>query len=448
FNEATDGGNIRTAEHGSKLENLGGLKSTEATLKTQTNGDSSKVNEAIDEISNAMANAAAEKTLKQVEGYKSKVEAGQINKDGSVTFNGISQGEFDAAEAKGKEALSEYYNKLNAKSKYRRNLADKARYDTQKEASGIVNFDSDLQTAIDKQADEAKKNLEEQTQSTGFLAKVWEGGNVPLWLDDIDRMKRDYERRMQKRYDNNAKLQNQANIAQNAQDMFKKGDFRGLAEATYSNQIELNTGGLVSSFNANHGSLQGGIQSGVSFSHNESRNYSFGTNVSGGNALAGLAMSMGMSASAYGAASSGIAAASQIAGATAMFLPGGAAGKTLANVGAIGAESTMAIGVGRANQLAATTRTSMLERGLAGKPTAAPSNAPRLEYSGSYTFSNSMFRDFGTMSGREQRGFMRDFRQQSPSRANAFERQYNALHQNPLGSNGGIVEMGIGGLGK
>ncbi|RDU51262.1 hypothetical protein CQA49_09800, partial [Helicobacter sp. MIT 00-7814] len=32
FNEATDGGNIRTAEHGSKLENLGGLKSTEATL--------------------------------------------------------------------------------------------------------------------------------------------------------------------------------------------------------------------------------------------------------------------------------------------------------------------------------------------------------------------------------------------------------------------------------
>ncbi|RDU52809.1 hypothetical protein CQA49_07000 [Helicobacter sp. MIT 00-7814] len=103
----------------------------------------------------------------------------------------------------------------------------------------------------------------------------------------------------------------------------------------------------------------------------------------------------------------------------------------------------MAIGVGRANQLAATTRTSMLERGLAGKPTAAPSNAPRLEYSGSYTFSNSMFRDFGTMSGREQRGFMRDFRQQSPSRANAFERQYNALHQNPLGSNGGIVEMGV-----
>ena len=154
-------------------------------------------------------------------------------------------------------------------------------------------------------------------------------------------------------------------------------------------------------------------------------------------------MSMGMSAGTFGTVSSGMAAAGQVAGAAAMFLPGGAVGKTLANVGAIGAESTMAIGVGRANQLAATTRTSMLERGLAGKPTAAPSNAPRLEYSGSYTFSNSMFRDFGNMKLNEQRGFMRDFRQQSPSRANAFERQYNALHQNPLGSNGGIVTKNI-----
>ena len=55
-----------------------------------------------------------------------------------------------------------------------------------------------------------------------------------------------------------------------------------------------------------------------------------------------------MSASTYGAISSGVAAAGQVAGAAAMFLPGGAMGKGLANMGIIGGESGYAMGMGAA----------------------------------------------------------------------------------------------------
>ncbi|WP_237021634.1 hypothetical protein [Helicobacter cinaedi] len=54
------------------------------------------------------------------------------------------------------------------------------------------------------------------------------------------------------------------------------------------------------------------------------------------------------SLSTYGAISSGVAAAGQVAGAAAMFLPGGAMGKGLANMGLIGSESGYAMGMGAA----------------------------------------------------------------------------------------------------
>ena len=59
------------------------------------------------------------------------------------------------------------------------------------------------------------------------------------------------------------------------------------------------------------------------FSHNilESRIYSFGTNISGGSAIAGAALSMGIFASTYGAISSGVAAVGQVAGAQLWFYP-------------------------------------------------------------------------------------------------------------------------------
>ncbi len=111
----------------------------------------------------------------------------------------------------------------------------------------------------------------------------------------------------------------------------------------------MSAGSVFGDMNVNSsGGMQGSFQSGVSFSHNESRNYSFGTNVSGGSAIAGAALSMGMSASTYGAISSGVAAAGQIAGAAAMFAPGGAMGKGLANMGLIGGESGYAMGMGAA----------------------------------------------------------------------------------------------------
>lgn len=68
------------------------------------------------------------------------------------------------------------------------------------------------------------------------------------------------------------------------------GDAIATAATMSVDQHSLGLGGSVGSFSTTStGGIQGGIQSGVSFSHNESRNYSYGTNMSGGNALAGIA---------------------------------------------------------------------------------------------------------------------------------------------------------------
>ena len=134
-----------------------------------------------------------------------------------------------------------------------------------------------------------------------------------------------------------------------ALDALAVGDTAGIVAGMSSEGQEFGLNGVVGNFTTtNGGGIQGGIQSGVSYSHNESRNYSFGTNISGGSAIAGAALSMGMSASTYGAISSGVAAAGQVAGAAAMFLPGGAMGKGLANMGIIGSESGYAMGIGAA----------------------------------------------------------------------------------------------------
>lgn len=112
--------------------------------------------------------------------------------------------------------------------------------------------------------------------------------------------------------------------------------------------IKIGAGGMISNFTGTGEGLQGGSQSGVSYSHNESSNYSYGVTASGGSAFAGMAHSMGMNMGAFASMSSNLAAASQVAGLAAMALPGGRLGGMLSNIGAISADSTYAMGVGSA----------------------------------------------------------------------------------------------------
>lgn len=110
----------------------------------------------------------------------------------------------------------------------------------------------------------------------------------------------------------NQGLNNALSNAQAMQEAAKKGDFAKLGKLNVSNKIDLANDGMRSSYTAQRGTLQGSSQSGVSYSHNESRNYSYGTSASGGSAFAGMAQAMGMNMGSFAAMSSSIAAAGSI----------------------------------------------------------------------------------------------------------------------------------------
>ncbi|RDU51280.1 hypothetical protein CQA49_09775, partial [Helicobacter sp. MIT 00-7814] len=333
FNEATDGGNIRTAEHGSKLENLGGLKSTEATLNNLSNHDSSKFSEAIDTLSSAIASEAGKKAFMQAKSFEAGVKANAYNEDGSMQereygyVRDKNGNIYMGAKGVVKGENGEEYN-------YKEQLGKLAEFQKGQEIGATHRSVAIASNLSRIHADETEKQINElegkkYNPFTGFVAETFFGQNANQHNADIDKMIE--------------KAKATSDSLTNARSFTERGLHTGVGEVTSM------INGVVANLKAGGGNtLQGGMQSGVSFSHNSSRNYSFGTNISGGDALAGLAMSMGMSAGTYGATSSAIGATAQVAGAAAMFLPGGAAGKTLANVGAIGAESTMAIGVGRA----------------------------------------------------------------------------------------------------
>lgn len=100
------------------------------------------------------------------------------------------------------------------------------------------------------------------------------------------------------------------------------------------------------------GHATGGMSSGVSYSHNESRNYSYGVNASGGSYMAKVASKMGMNMETYANIASGIEMAGQVTGVAMALAPGGAVGSALSRFGAIGADSAYAVGVSRASAIA------------------------------------------------------------------------------------------------
>ena len=100
------------------------------------------------------------------------------------------------------------------------------------------------------------------------------------------------------------------NIEKHARQAFEKitqktpNNIADFAKTTAINQFDGMYKGDVFSFTAGSGGVVGGMSSGISYSHNESRNYSYGMNVSGGSMTAQIARNLGMSPEAYGQISS------------------------------------------------------------------------------------------------------------------------------------------------
>ena len=101
---------------------------------------------------------------------------------------------------------------------------------------------------------------------------------------------------------------------------------------------------------AGEGGSVGSLQSGISYTHNESRNYSYGVNASGGSFGAKLASNAGMGMDTYAdIVSKGSFALSTLSSAMA-FAPGGGVARGMSNLGLISAESSYVTGISRATQ--------------------------------------------------------------------------------------------------
>ena len=318
YRDETENGKLDTAEKGAYLSNATKLRTT------STERFNAAFNGGDEAIIASRAGDAAEKTLKGVVFHNEKVEQGARLENGAIMPN----------------------------SSYESGLKAQTKTDTSKDIEITSNAESALQTAANETADKATQHTKDNANSTwtgyqrsaiNYAAKVMEAGSYSnLGIATANALHKAatgnsmseglkssaLAKEINTQYENIVNSDPTHIRGQEIQQAAASGRYGDLGRLTASQQIDMSAGNVFGSINANSsGGKQGSFQSGVSYSHNESRNYSFGTNVSGGSAIAGAALSMGMSASTYGAISSGVAAAGQVAGAAAMFLPGGAMGK-------------------------------------------------------------------------------------------------------------------------
>ncbi|EFR45542.1 hypothetical protein HCCG_00088 [Helicobacter cinaedi CCUG 18818 = ATCC BAA-847] len=437
YDSETNGGNIKIAESMGRVSNASALRGHAKSIQAAGNEEN---------IISANAGDAAEKTLQQVSSHIGKSRnlpdgsANSRNPDGGLNLSS------DATIGMAERAMAAGLKQSVQDTNYTKNVAAAGEKLQQQVTDEILSAYNDTHNPTFGKDRRAGAQLYRQAERLGgqLAATAAQGGNVSQedW-DQVTKLreeatKMDLEAALKEKGKNGAAITG-------ALDALKIGDTAGIVAGMSSEGQELGLNGVVGNFTTtNGGGIQGGIQSGVSFSHNESRNYSFGTNISGGSAIAGAALSMGMSASTYGAISSGVAAAGQVAGAAAMFLPGGAMGKGLANMGIIGGDSMMAAGVGAARATASKSATSLLDSvgraGAAPTPSAGVINAP---YVGGYNFTPKMAMQYNAMSNQGKEIFRRELGNMSPNRLTQFERFLKGEAQTPLGNAGGGVTGGV-----
>ncbi|CAM3467362.1 hypothetical protein [Helicobacter labetoulli] len=341
YDSETHGGSIKIAESMGRVNNATALRGHAASIQAAGNEEN---------IISANAGDAAEKTLQQVSSHIGKLRnlldgsANSRNPDGGLNLSsdatiGMAERAMAAGLKQSVQDTNYTKNVAAAGEKLQQEVMDKVLSGYNDTHNPTFGKNTTAGAALDKQADRLSGQLAASAaQGVSISQADW---------DQVDKL-REQARKMNIEAALKEKGKNGAAII-GALDALKVGDTAGIVAGMSSDGQEFGLNGVVGSFTTtNVGGIQGSVQSGVSFSHNESRNYSFGTNISGGSAIAGAALSMGMSASTYGAISSGVAAVGQVAGAAAMFLPGGAMGKGLANVGLIGSESGYAMGMGAA----------------------------------------------------------------------------------------------------
>lgn len=299
---------------------------------------------------------AEDSTKTQLETYEAGVENAKTaayEKDGTVlsteeareavVLGNVAKGAEDMAKTAISGAVKKASGTINSDGsisdmKYAKGLISQTTKDTAEGINSTLNYQADMITATTEQLNKATQRVESESK------------NIPTYngSDASAALMLSQNKEIQKNKEHNQKLTDALINAQAMQEAAKKGDFATLGKLNASNKIDLANDGMTSSYTAQRGTLQGSSQSGVSYSHNESSNYSYGTSASGGSAFAGMAQAMGMNMGTFAAMSSSIAAAGSIMGAAGMVLPGGRLGSMLSDIGVIGADSTYAMGVGSA----------------------------------------------------------------------------------------------------
>ena len=338
YDKETHGGDIKIAESMGRVSNSIALRGH--SLSVSAHGSESN-------MIGANAGDAMEKAFEQSAAHSEKVSKGIRDAKGRMDMGS------DYALGKHEQALTQTGKEIGDAQNFGAGAAAAATELTKK--AEMVAGEKAPSSTLKKTSDNVGNITDVLVAANPFLGAANLANKHLLGGESIgDKVQANFNQTAFKkgiddRYNNEVAQDGGVQKAKAAQQALAEGDFGTMGALTTSQRFSMSAGNVFGDMNVNSsGGKQGSFQSGVSFSHNESRNYSFGTNVSGGSAIAGAALSMGMSASTYGAISSGVAAAGQVAGAAAMFAPGGAMGKGLANMGIIGSESGYAMGMGAA----------------------------------------------------------------------------------------------------
>ncbi|PAF53823.1 hypothetical protein BKH42_03585 [Helicobacter sp. 13S00482-2] len=328
------------------------------------------------EIATAGASEIGEKTFSSVTRFDGKVKAGIVDEDdGSLRSNATIT--VPANVDKDGNAVGEGTKEIN----YMEHLRDKNEYHANEEIANVAKFEDTLRANLKKMESQLEKNTKGNFAgdlisniasdaavgaTTGGMTGAAVGavgagvgaapgaavgavvGGVGGAISGTWRSLSEKDEKQANRSAAKVGL----NQSLSVQEDLKNGNFAAAGLKGGISSSTIGFGGIVSSVSGTGGnSIQGSQASGVSYSHNESQNYSYGVNASGGSVFAAAAQSMGMGMHNYATMSSSVAAAGAIMGAAGMLMPGGRLGSVLSDVGAIGAESSYAIGVGSAVKL-------------------------------------------------------------------------------------------------
>lgn len=318
--------------------------SFESSVKAIMDSDGVSRDEAIAKMNSANISDNATKSLKGVISFDSKKDLGIVNEDGSLNLD--KEIAYTTENKNGK--ISEHTGK------YGDALRSQVSLNTGSEIGETMKIPDTARANADKLIKESDEKLKQA--SPGVFGEAWDSlkdyGNELGSFFGLNERDKKYEKNYAirvmegKEYSDAVSGFNQSTMIRGA---LGTGNYTkaGLLGGTAT--TNLSAGGIIGNTTGTGGDqIQGSFQSGVSYSHNESSNYSYGVTASGGSAFAGMAHSMGMNMGAFASMSSNLAAASQVAGLAAMALPGGRLGGMLSNIGAISADSTYAMGVGSA----------------------------------------------------------------------------------------------------